>query len=260
MSANSNLPQTAREATLASTTQCQCPAISTALLIRNKRGTSDFKPCACQANDLSERFAFAYYVAMENEQDDHKGSCVSCGFLSKHALYRGENPIPLPRSYEIDRAERMLGRAFEHAPYRVGNNIRTDLACYRKAAELSSEVQAYMESTDVTDLVAARHVITRHRDCSEWYQYTEGLSPQQHLEQLKTEELDAARKKLEEELLAMSQKVQHDSKLIAETSLAIAKSNEQFVGRIRFWVVLLAVLQFIMMGALAAFLSVRSKP
>lgn len=197
---------------------------------------------------------------MDKEQEEQQGSCVSCGFLSKHALYRGANPIPLPRSYEIDRAERMLGRAFEHAPYRSDSNIKTDLACYRKAAELSSEIVGYMESEHVTDLVAARHVITKDRHCASWYQYTEGLSPQQHLEQLKTEELEAARKKLEVELFAMSQKVQNDSKAIAETSLKIAKANEEFLGRIRLWVLLLAAFQFVMIVALAVFLALRSKP
>ena len=208
---------------------------------------------------LSDCSILSYHVVMDTEQENHRGACVSCGFLSKHALYRGANPIPLPRSYEIDRAERMLGRAFEHAPYRMGNNVRTDLACYRKAAQLSDEVRAYMASSGASDMDAVKYVISFARDCKDWRQYTEGLSPQQHLEQVKTEELEATRQKLEQELLTMSQKVQHDSKTIADTSLAMVTANKQALDKLRFWVILLAVLQFVLVSALAVFLLLRGK-
>jgi hypothetical protein len=162
----------------------------------------------------------------------------------------------MPRSYEIDKAERMLGGAFEHSPYRSGNNIKTDLGCYRKSADLSAEVALCVEEKHVSQQEAAREVITKPRNCSEWYPYTEGLAPQQHLEQVKTAELEQARKRLEQELTEMGERFQQESKAISDAASAIVSANDSLARRVRLWIILLAILQ-LLIGSAAIYLSLR---
>lgn len=132
-----------------------------------------------------------------------RGRCVSCGFLAKHAV-PGEG---LSTYFEVESSERASGEVFSHTPDSVRGPVPTMPICFRSAFALGQEV---IDEHQVRDMKgkkeAAQRVFLRDRNCDQWFQYTPGLSPQQHLGGLAMQELEQRQYKFQEMMEERRQK------------------------------------------------------
>ena len=168
---------------------------------------------------------------------DTRGRCVSCGFFGKHkADWR-----------EVGAEHRADGWLYDNEP---GGGFNP--ACIRGAADLGREFFAKLEArrearqkAGESDVDAEGNpnpkppsteallleVLNLDRRCSEWYPYTSGFSPKEHVEELRMMQLEEDRRKHDMELANLQVRAQADSRAISESLVTVAERTERFTGR-----------------------------
>jgi hypothetical protein len=163
------------------------------------------------------------------EQD--RGRCVTCGFVGRHAF----------EWYEVSQEERDTGRL--HSATRGG--IRTKLGCIKNAADLVQEWgeqtttrlagKPIVDAEGIVDVAAEygalRDVLTADRQCSKWYPYTQGLSPKEHVEELRMMQLEEDRRKHEVSLAQLQSKSDERAASIAESLHQVTVETGKFTTR-----------------------------
>lgn len=128
-----------------------------------------------------------------------QGRCISCGFLAKHAEPGGNYTT----YFEVETAERTSGLVFSHVPDSYGGPVKTTPICFRNACALGQEIVDDGRPAELdADRDAARRVFLKDRHCDQWFQYTPGLSPQQHLGDLAMREQEERQYKFQQSLEA----------------------------------------------------------
>jgi hypothetical protein len=139
--------------------------------------------------------------------DNSKGQCNSCGFFGKHRW----------SWYEVTLEERDRG-------FFVTANAEPNVepGCFRGAADLEKErhdnLQKRADGEPLADdegnvnfapeLAALRDVLEFDRKCPDWYPYSPGFSPKEHLEELRMMQLEADRRGHDKRLEAQRQEFQ----------------------------------------------------
>src|SRR5713226_905758 len=101
------------------------------------------------------------------DMENPRGRCVSCGFLAKRAKRQGYGR-PHAGYHEVEQVDRENPLAsFDFVPGDTNAVQKGELACYRNAADLPSEIRNDQ---------AAREAIRKHRSCIRWKTYEPGLS------------------------------------------------------------------------------------
>ncbi len=156
-----------------------------------------------------------------------RGRCVSCGFLAKHR----------DRWHEATEEERETGTLLQGG---AGweHEINTVPACFVRAADLPAEYQAGLrtpaESLESGDTVLRRatlNIVTRDRGCPQWYPYSPGFSPKEHLEELRMMQLEDERRKHDLELAALQREADQRSLAIADALRATTDATAQFTTK-----------------------------
>lgn len=195
-----------------------------------------------------------WYTTGMEYLDSEKGKCITCGFLSSRPIA----PTPaLPGYYEFTEQDRKTGEAKLYVES-VSRRADAMPVCFRQVAQLESEATTLSSSGQgLTTYQARVEIISKDRNCKDWYPYTPGIEPKEHLNKLEMERLEQQRKefelKLEEsrkkfdlELFAISQRVQENSRLVAERA-------ERFNKRVTFFFIVLALLEVLATLAALAF-------
>jgi hypothetical protein len=142
---------------------------------------------------------------------DLKGRCISCGFLAKRSI------DPTPSYYEIEQSERDTGHVWQHHGAETGIYIQTEPECFRHVASIRGEIQQIPDN-NADKSAAAKRVFSKDRECEYWYPYTLGLTPKEHLEEVKMQLLENSRRDFELRLFKITEQIQKDSRKIATRS------------------------------------------
>ena len=130
--------------------------------------------------------------------------------------------------------------------------------CFLQAAEITSEIDALCAAgSPAVEREAAKDIFAKDRRCPSWYRYNSGFSPKDHFDQMTMELLEQSRREFELrlekgrkdfdlKLFDISQKVQEDSRKIAERS-------DSFNRRMTFFFIVLASLELFATVASLAF-------
>lgn len=145
----------------------------------------------------------------------NEGRCVSCGFLAKYA--RTPDVLHVDLYLEVNLDQRQRGDLC--AP--ISSGVRTAPVCLKHVIPLSSLVDHKAKTLSGDLQLAAREIISEDRQCVRWYPYAPGFTPKEHAEQLAMQQLETDRRQFEKELFALSQKVQEDSRAIADATKKI---------------------------------------
>src|SRR5712691_1549915 len=160
---------------------------------------------------------------------DSRNRCVSCGFLGQH---KGE-------WFEVSLEERATGQLRQ-----ATTGWFREPACIRGAANLAQEqgdtynaLLAGRPATDkegnltIPDGDALRGVIYLDRECSEWYPYTPGFSPKEHVEELQMMQLEDDRRKHEIALAQVQSMSEERAASIAESLHQVTVETARFTTR-----------------------------
>lgn len=122
-----------------------------------------------------------------------EGRCISCGFLAKFDLHYSGPP---PYIYEMPPRDRETG---ERSGLRLeaAREITGFPQCYVNASDIWKEIGTARRDRNIDEFSATRQVLDQDRHCSKWYPYTQGYSPQEHLEEKRVLQLEKDRKEFE---------------------------------------------------------------
>lgn len=162
--------------------------------------------------------------------EDQHGRCATCGFCGVGRWYSVGDPEP-PIG-EVHPWSRQDGVA------QVGN-FRSYIVCFVSAADLYGEVEKVATELGhpnpnmaVPEAATDRLIVLNFdRHCEEWYPYTPGLSPKEHLEQRLLIDLEHARREHDLRLSEMEREGRRSSEQIQADSLAIARAVKGFTTR-----------------------------
>jgi hypothetical protein len=173
-------------------------------------------------------------------EEETRGQCVSCGFLSVVGEWNGD-------AKALGRPGRESGEIGSMAPL-----------CIRQAADLTGELYGDLPIVDAegnATIPTGEQVISvlrRDRHCADWYPYQPGFSPKEHLEEERMMRIEQDRKTHDLQLAQMQAdgqaslaQIQADSLKIAETTKNITESATKFASKWTtraFWVAVAAVI------------------
>lgn len=126
-----------------------------------------------------------------------KGRCISCGFLSKYNVHHNGPP---PYFYEMPENDRNSGQ-MSGIRLDAGREIQGFPQCYVNAEDLWREIDLGKREGK-NEYLHARGVFEKDRKCPKWHRYTPGFSPQEHLEELRAQELELKRQEFEQRMAA----------------------------------------------------------
>ena len=130
------------------------------------------------------------------EKSENEGKCVSCGFL---ALFVADNRSQT-QYFEFNAGRRLSGRAEKVSPTAFQGDVDCIVSCYRTAANLYKECVDIGLKKPTEEFLKVLEVINKDRNCDRWYEYIPGFSPKEHLEMLKSAELEESRRTFELQL------------------------------------------------------------
>jgi hypothetical protein len=160
------------------------------------------------------------------------GRCINCGFLAKRVLLDQRRRAITPSYHEVGWDGREEGYVWECVQDPFVGPVGAEPFCFTHAADLIPEIGSARGELG-NELKAAQKVFAKDRHCNSWYRYNPGLSPKEHFEQMNMELLERSRREFEErlekdrkefdlKLFETSQRIQDDSRKIAQWSF---KSN-----------------------------------
>ncbi len=142
------------------------------------------------------------------EWGEHKGKCISCGYLAlrpiarlDHHIGKSGDAVPYTPNayYEVDTYTRHRLDFDTHCPEGFVGPIKTSPACFRGVTSLTGEIRHYSEEHG-GERRATEVVVKTERGCKAWYCYIEGFSPKEHLFMQRFELLEKHREEFEERL------------------------------------------------------------
>jgi len=174
----------------------------------------------------------------------NEGRCVSCGFLAKFDLHYSGPP---PYIYEMPPKDRGTG---ERSGIRLeaAREITGFPQCYVNAFDLWNEIRTAVQDGN-NEFAAARQVFDSDRHCSKWHRYTQGYSPQEHLEELRVQELESKRQEFEH-------RMEVDKKNFELKLFKMGQELAQRHQRVNFWLAV-ALGSFAIVEAIATVLQLR---
>ena len=133
-------------------------------------------------------------MAPDEERRVLQGCCRTCGFLSRRAKTLAQTGWrPHSGFHETENADRdHPERYFDFVPGETNALQKGELVCFRRAADLPHE----MEEASAAGASAAE-VVWRDRRCVRWIAYEPGISPRDHLAELKTRDLEEGRREFQ---------------------------------------------------------------
>jgi hypothetical protein len=165
--------------------------------------------------------AMRLYEAAAARYPGNQNRCVSCGFFGKHKI----------DWLEVSLEERATGvlRTAEAGWF-------TQPACIRGAADLAEERgknlaerqagQSLADAERNANMAGVREslldVLNFDRECPEWYPYTPGFSPKEHVEQLQMMQLEADRRTHELQLAKLRAEADQRAAEAAQRSVEIS--------------------------------------
>lgn len=149
-----------------------------------------------------------YHGAMELPVLDGSQSCASCGFLSIRTSYDDE-------AHEVKSGRRSTGKMYVW-PTRGHGPEHVVPGCFRGERPFDEPaygqaLKALQSRNDLPNAEAtyaiAIEVINRPRSCSKWFRYSEGRSPNQHMEDYLRRELESDRRSYEDRMAEREKRV-----------------------------------------------------
>jgi ElaB/YqjD/DUF883 family membrane-anchored ribosome-binding protein len=92
-------------------------------------------------------------------------------------------------------------------------------------------------------------IINRDRGCPEWYPYTPGFSPKEHLEELRMRQLEEDRRKHDLELARLQREAEERSQAVAEALRAATEATGRFTTKWGYIAVGIAILALLLVAA-----------
>ena len=127
--------------------------------------------------------------------------CVDCGYLSRRARIQQGGWRAHDGYYEADTVFRKnASESFDFVPGETNTPSKGEIACYRQAANLPSEISAVREAKRISAIDPAQEVINRARQCSKFFIYEPGVDPAGHLVEEKATALEDDRRRFEKTL------------------------------------------------------------
>ena len=189
-----------------------------------------------------EQSDYANISHVENTETD-KRKCITCGFAAKRAR------IPIwpqanPSWFELPLEERQEGKILVLST--GGGNSAADIydiACFRGKKDLVFLVRESMAEADLlggtpthiresTRGLASKQVLEK-TGCDSWFQYEAGRTPQEHLSDLRWEQLEKQRQEFEIRLFEAEQRAQENTRLILADSRQYAKDSKEIVEQMK---------------------------
>lgn len=161
-------------------------------------------------NGIRERAASRYPA-------DQHGRCFSCGFLAAHNN----------RWHEVIDEDRVRGNLTRDFGTGYEREVNTRPACFRHAFDLGSEWQREVDKLKSTEQasmaadLASTAVMQTDRHCDDWYPYTPGFSPKEHLEELRAHEMEEDRQRFQRDMAAIEGRFQAFSKRWTITAVVV---------------------------------------
>lgn len=142
--------------------------------------------------------------------------CADCGFLAK---YCPGNQIPTPNYFEMDTLARETGKAFQHPAHSAGGLAPSYPVCFRRVAEFEDTFKGFKVESQ-QDPNKLFELLQQERSCSLWWEYSPGLDPKEHLQDLRMNQLELDRQKFQKQMAddqtALMLKLDTDQKRINE--------------------------------------------
>lgn len=127
--------------------------------------------------------------------------CVECGYLSRRARMQNGGWRAQEGYYEADTVFRKNpSETFDFVPGEANAASKGEIACYRQAANLSSEISAVREAKRISAVDPAQEVINRSRQCARFFIYEPGVDPPGHFIEEKAAALEDDRKRFDKAL------------------------------------------------------------
>jgi hypothetical protein len=178
-----------------------------------------------------------------------RNRCVSCGFLGKHRF----------SWFEVTLEERALGSLAKAnaEPRVVPGCIRgvADLARERDGnlAALRENGEPVADAEGNVNVRAERQalleVLNLDRRCSDWYPYTPGFSPKEHLEELRMAQLEQERRDHELALAQLRRDSDERGDKIAESLRQVTVETAKFTTKWTYFAFGVAVLGVALVAA-----------
>lgn len=149
-----------------------------------------------------------------DETEDKNGRCISCGFLAKFDLHYDGPP---PYIYEMPGRDRISGE-MSQIHLAKDHPVWGSPFCYANADDLYIAIQKVKQQHGQTNFGEVHTFFDQDRQCNKWHPYTKGFSPQQHLEEVRMQELELKRQ-------AFELKMQQDHEAVL---LRLDKRNRNF--------------------------------
>lgn len=162
---------------------------------------------------------------MDDESRGSEGCCVSCGFLSAGAT---ADRLANVHYYAVGIPARKSGELFEVGE--PGHRLTSRPMCIRGVADLSSEVLYHVRAPGPNgdrpdNREACLRVLHVDRKCSKWFEHTPGLSPSEHLVELRIQLSEVAQQQIQDERHNDSRRFNRILILIGVLSLAFAAAT-----------------------------------
>ena len=178
--------------------------------------------------------------------DSEKGKCISCGFLATRPI----TPTPaLLGYYEFTERDRQTGDVKLYVEA-VARRVDAMPVCFRHAANIEAEAtQLCSTENNLTSYDARVKSISGDRKCKDWYPYTPGIEPKDHLNKLEMERLEEQRRdfelRLEKERKEFDLRLFEISQKVQEDSTRVVQSSDRFNRRVTWFFIVLTILEVV---------------
>lgn len=139
---------------------------------------------------------------------EQKGKCSTCGFLARKAVNLTDRS-PYSEAFEANRENG--GGVYIQI---TNKSVPAPFVCFIRAQDIDAEIKkaftalcpphaatsSYFDSNISGDVYAraSLQIFRVNRSCEQWYPYTPGFSPKEHLEEFKMLRLEELRKQYEQ--------------------------------------------------------------
>ncbi len=170
-----------------------------------------------------------------------RGSCVSCGFLSKWS-----QGGPGAGCYELDWTGRLDGKAYSHYLIFQGEIITIPF-CFQRVVNFEDAHEVGLQTPLLEERErATAEVFQRNRQCPKWHPYRPGLDPKEHLRELRMLEQEQRREefeqKMEQDRRAFEERMEKERRAFEERLAQRAEESEERRHTLVLWIAAAAVI------------------
>lgn len=172
-----------------------------------------------------------------------KGKCATCGFLG---LRHAEN-FDHPLVQECGPTARRTGSAYGVQGFGYALPVyKTEPCCFRGMVDFRVETgqeHAAIEEPNHPARLKARDAFAKPRDCKKWWPYREGLSPQEHYQEVRMYLIERLRKEqrewFEKERIAREK---HEREMESQVEARERESDRRLTLRLTLAGIIVAIL------------------